>query len=350
MFKRYMFLSFSQLFFPFFLVLLFIASVVLIISIAGKTYVVKMSFLDLFALFAYSLPGSVFFIISITFFASLTLGIARLSYEYEMMVFFALGIKPVDILKTFLPITILAILILLVFSLVLVPLSNSASKNFVAKKRADIDVNLKAGELGQKLGDWLVYVDEVKERKYKNLILYSQDKNSESFVVAQDGRTRNQNGLFELLLERGDVYFAQDNEIRKIIYDHMNVRQILGEPQLSGYDLLSYWQEAFEYTITSLPRKEIPSGVRSKERKISQAILVSVFPLVSLFLALSFGIANPRFKSNMSYFYVIGATALYFVMVYIAAEHFPFLGVVCIPTIWFLLSYLLYVRAIKRYY
>ncbi|HIV49140.1 LptF/LptG family permease [uncultured Helicobacter sp.] len=350
MFKRYMFLSFSQLFFPFFLVLLFIASVVLIISIAGKTYVVKMSFFDLFALFAYSLPGSMFFIISITFFASLTLGIARLSYEYEMMVFFALGIKPVDILKTFLPITILATCILLVFSLVLVPLSNSASKNFIAQKRADIDVNLRAGELGQKLGEWLVYVDEVKDRKYKNLILYSQDTDSESFVVAQDGRTRNQNGLFELLLERGDVYFAQDDEIRKIVYDHMNVRQILGEPQLSGYDLLSYWQEAFTYIITSLPRKEIPLSVRSKERKISQAILVSVFPIVSLFLVLSFGIANPRFKSNMSYFYVIGATALYFVMVYVAAENFPFLGILFIPTIWLLCSYLLYAKSIKRYY
>lgn len=350
MFKRYMFLSFSQLFFPFFLVLLFIASVVLIISIAGKTYVVKMNFFDLFALFMYSLPGSVFFIISITFFASLTLGIARLSYEYEMMVFFALGIKPMDILRTFLPITILATLILLVFSLVLVPLSNSASKNFIAQKRADIDVNLRAGELGQKLGEWLVYVDEVKDRKYKNLILYSQDKDSENFVVAQDGKTRNQSGIFELLLEHGDVYFAQDDEIRKIIYDQMSVRQILGEPQLSGYDLLSYWQEAFTYMITSAPRKEIPLSVRSKERKISQAILVSVFPLVSLFLALSFGIANPRFTSNMSYFYVIGATALYFVMVHIASEHFPFLGIVCIPIVWVLSSYLLYARTIKCYY
>ena len=87
-----------------------------------------------------------------------------------------------------------------------------------------------------------------------------------------------------------------------------------------------------------------------EERKISQAILVSIFPLVSLFLALSFGIANPRFKSNMSYFYVIGATTLYFVMVHIASEHFPFLGVVCIPMLWLLLSYWLYAKTIKRYY
>ncbi len=339
MFKRYLFLSFSQLFFPFFLVLLFIASVVLLISIAAKTYVVKMGFLDLFALFSYSLPGSVFFIIPITFFASLVLGISRLAYDYELMVFFALGVKPTAILKAFFSIILLATAILLVFSLVMVPLSTSASKNFIAQKRADIDVNLKAGELGQKLGDWLVYVDEAKNRQYKNLILYSQEqKDSESFIVAESGRTQNANGLFELLLEKGDAYFAHEKEIRKIHYQEMNVRQVVGEPQLSGYDLFHYWQEAFG------------GKSKSKERKFSQAILVSFFPLASIFFILVFGVANPRFKSNMSYFYVIGAVAAYFIMVYVASENFPFLGILCIPTLWFVAGYVLYYKTIKRYY
>ncbi|MCI7484817.1 MAG: LptF/LptG family permease [Helicobacter sp.] len=340
MFKRYLFLSFSQLFFPFFIVLLFIASVVLLINIAARTYIVKMDFLDLFALFCYSLPGSVFFIIPITFFASLVLGVAKLSYDYELMVFFALGVKPSDILKAFLPIILLATAILLVFSLIMVPLSTSASKNFVAQKRADIDVNLKAGELGQKLGDWLIYVDEAKDRHYKNLILYSQDSvlDSQSFIVAQEGVTRNSDGLFELLLSGGDAYFTEENEIRKISYKQMNVRQIIGEPQLSGYDLIDYWKDALNHNS------------KSQERKFSQAILVSFFPLASIFLILVFGVANPRFQSNMSYFYVIGSVALYFVMVHISSENFPFLGITCIPTLWFIGSYLLYRRTIKLYF
>lgn len=65
MLKRYLFMSFAQVFFPFFVVLLFIASVVLLIDIAGRTYVVKMSFLDLGTLFLYLIPSSLFFIIQI---------------------------------------------------------------------------------------------------------------------------------------------------------------------------------------------------------------------------------------------------------------------------------------------
>lgn len=73
MLKKYLFSSFAQIFFPFFLVLFFIASVVLLIDIAGRTYVVKMSFLDLGTLFMYLIPSSLFFIIPITFLLHLCL-------------------------------------------------------------------------------------------------------------------------------------------------------------------------------------------------------------------------------------------------------------------------------------
>lgn len=343
MFKRYLFLSFSQLFFPFLLVLLFISSVVLLISIAGRTYIVKMDFLDLFTLFSYAMPSSISFIIPIAFFASLVLGISRLAYDYELMVFFSLGVKPIAILKAFMPIILLVTVILFVFSLVVVPLSSSASINFVSKKRADVDVNLRAGELGQKIGDWLVYVDNADKRKYENLILYSQggiDKRdgADSFVVAKRGGTKNENGIFELALENGEVYFANEEEIRKIAYELMNIYQVIAEPQLNAYQLIDYWKEAFD------------GSSKSKKRKFTQSVLLSLFPLSSVFLILVFGVANPRFKSNMSYFYVIGASVLYFVLLYISAENFPFIGIVCIPSAWFIFSYLLYRKTIKPYY
>lgn len=343
MFKRYLFLSFSQLFFPFLLVLLFIASVVLLISIAGRTYVVKMDFLDLFALFSYSMPSSISFIIPIAFFASLVLGISRLAYDYELMVFFSLDVKPVAILKAFMPIILLVTVILFIFSLIVVPLSSSASINFVSKKRADVDVNLRAGELGQKIGNWLVYVDSADKRKYENLILYSQggfdERDSmESFIVAKKGSTKNQDGIFELMLENGEAYFASEEEIRKIAYGLMNIYQVISEPQLSAYQLVDYWKGAFD------------NSSKSKKRKFAQSVLLSLFPLSSVFLILVFGIANPRFQSNMSYFYVIGASMVYFVLLYISAENFPFIGIACIPSIWFALSYWLYCKRIKPYY
>ncbi|TLD96831.1 LptF/LptG family permease [Helicobacter jaachi] len=339
MLKRYLFMSFAQVFFPFFLVLLFIASVVLLIDIAGRTYVVKMSFIDLGTLFMYLIPGSLFFIIPITFFAALVLAISRLAYDYELMVCFSLGAKPLDIVKFFLPITLLATIILFVFSLIMLPLANSASKNFVAQKKADIDVNIKPGEFGQKLGDWLVYVDSAHKRIYQNLVLFSENGfEGDTFIVAESGKTNNNQGLFELNLAQGSSYFAKPEEIKRVDYETMSVRQNVGEPQLRGYDLFEYWSEAFS------------ANSHQKLRKLAQAVIVSLFPIASIFLVPLFGIANPRFHSNMSYFYVIASVGLYFVLMHIASEHFALLGIVIIPLAWLLASFLLYKKFIAKFY
>lgn len=339
MLKRYLFNSFAQVFFPFFLVLLFIASVVLLINIAGRTYVVKMSFVDLGMLFLYLIPSSLFFIIPITFFAALILGVSRLAYEYELMVCFSLGAKPIDIVKFFLPITLVVTAILLVFSLVMLPLANSASKNFVAQKRADIDVNIKPGEFGQKLGDWLVYVDSIQDRMYKKLILFSENGlEGDTFIVAESGETSNNQGLFELDLSDGSAYFAKSDEIKRVDYKKMNVRQNVSEPQMGGYDLLEYLSDAFNSTS------------KQKPRKFAQAIMVSLFPFVSLFLVPLFGIANPRFRSNVAYFYVIASVALYFVMMNIASDHFPLTGMILIPILWFAVSFGMYKKMIAKFY
>lgn len=332
-------MSFAQNFFPFFFVLFFIASVVLLIDIASRTYVVKMSFVDLGILFLYLVPNSLFFIIPITFFAALVLGISRLAYEYELMVCFSLGAKPMDIVRFFLPITILVVCVLLAFSLIMLPLANSASKNFVAKKRADIDINIKPGEFGQKLGDWLVYVDSAHNREYKNLILFSENGlEGDTFIYASSGKTGNNQGLFELNLDGGSAYFASPEELKRVDYGQMSVRQNVGEPQMNGYDLYEYWKDAFN------------SDTRQKPRKLAQSVLVSLFPLVSIFLVPLFGIANPRFRSNMSYFYVIGVVALYFVLMNLASEHFPLTGIVVIPLVWFSVSVWLYKKFIAKFY
>lgn len=339
MLKRYLFMSFAQIFFPFFLVLFFIASVVLLIDIAGRTYVVKMSFLDLGTLFLYLIPGSLFFIIPITFFAALVLSISRLAYEYELMVCFSLGSKPSDIIGFFLPITLLATAILFVFSLIMLPLANSASKNFMAQKRADIDVNIKPGEFGQKLGDWLVYVDDVQNRTYQNLILFSENGfEGDTFIIAQTGKTNNNQGLFELNLTQGSAYFAQPEEIKRVDYEQMSVRQNVGEAQLRGYDLFEYWHDAFD------------SQTHQKSRKLAQAVLVSLFPLASLFFVPLFGIANPRFSANRSYFYVIASVGVYFICMHIISEHFPLVGMVCMPFLWFALGFGLYKKFIVKFY
>ncbi|MGL2681102.1 LptF/LptG family permease, partial [Helicobacter pylori] len=71
--------------------------------------------------------------------------------------------------------------------------------------------------------------------------------------------------------------------------------------------------------------------------------------LASVFLIPLFGIANPRFKTNWSYFYVLGAVGVYFLMVHVISTDL-FLMTFFFPFIWAFGSYLLFRKFIlKRY-
>lgn len=338
MVKKYIFLAISQIFFPFFLVLFFISSVVLLIGIAGVTLVVKMGAMDLALLFLYSLPGTIFFIIPITFFAACVLGLSRLCYDYELLVFFSLGISPKKILNFFVPISLLVSIVLLMFSLAMIPLSKSAYSDFIAEKRSKVDINIRSGEFGQKLGDWLVYVNEVNHNHYGQLVLFSSNELSqEGFIVANSGEVKNDNGIFEMILYHGDAYFAKDNEIKKINFEEMKLKNETPTPKLNSYDLISYWKKAFENNP-------------AQARRLAQAIMTSVFPIVSVFLIPLFGIANPRFHKNLSYVYILFGVGIYFLIMHIASQNIPFLGTILLPTLWLITSYYLYRRFISRVY
>lgn len=337
--RNYLFLAFAKLFFIFFIVLFFISSIVVLIGIAGVTFVIKISFSDLAHLYLYMLPNSIFFILPITFFATSVIALSRLSYDYELLVFFSLGISPNSIVKTFFPISILVSITLLVFSLAIVPLTNSAYRNFIAQKQSSIDVNIKGGEFGQKLGEWLIYVGDSNAREFSDIILFSnKGLDLESFIMAERGQTSNINNYFELSLDSGVAYFAESFNIREILFKNMIVRNKIGEPILRSYDLMEYWSEAFGEKPTR------------RTRIFSQSILISLFPLFSIFLLPLFGVANPRFSKNFSYLYVIIAVVLFYTLTHLVMDYLPIFGIPLLLGIWLVGSYLLYKKFILKFY
>ncbi len=339
MYKKYFLWTFAQIFFPFFIVLFFVSSVILLITIAGSSYAVKLSFADMLYLFTYSLPNTIFFIIPVVFFASCVLTISRLSFDYEMLVFFSLGIKPFDVIKAFLASTCIVCITSLVFSLGAVPVSKRAFDNFIEHKKIDIDVNLKAGEFGQKIGDWLVYVQSSQDQIYKNLVLFSIGKKMlENFISAKQGQINNHSGVFELALTEGQSYIAQNNEFKKILFQEAKIRTQVGEAPLSGYDLVEYWRDAFN------------GNSHSKQRKFVKAILISLFPILSIFLIPLIGIANPRYHKNLASLYIIASVVLYFIFVQILTDSSPFFALCIIPLLWFLGGFGLYFYKIKPIY
>lgn len=338
MMKRYLFYSVSQIFLPFFVVLFFIASVVLLISLATVTQFVKLNIWDLGQIFLYSIPNAIFFIIPITFFCACVLGLSKLSFDYELLVFFSLGVSPRKILGAFVGLSVMASVVLLFFSLALIPLSKSAYSNFMAQKRAEVNINIKAGEFGQKLGDWLVYVDRAQNRHYEGLVLFSSNLDSqEAFIIADEGEITNEDGIFTLLLRNGSAYFADAKEVQRADFAQMRVNTKVDEVNLSSYDLWEYWKSAFE-------------GNHTQARRLAQALITSLFPVASVFLILLFGVANPRFHKNLSYVYLLVSVGGYFIAMHIFSQNAPFVGIIGLPIAWFAASYLLYRKFITKMY
>ncbi|CAM2975244.1 LptF/LptG family permease [Helicobacter burdigaliensis] len=339
--KNYLFLSFAQIFFPIFLVLFFIASVVIFIRIAGVTFVVKISFLELLSLYLYTLPTMIFFVIPLSFFVACAISLSRLSFDYELPVLFALGMSPLKIIKIFLPIALLVSFTLFMVSLVLTPLSDVAYRQFLEQKKSSIHLNLSPNEFGQKLGDWLVYTQNMNEDKnsYENIVLLSFAENG-GFILAKEAHMANQNGIMEVFLKNGKIYRQNQNELEKIDFEKLTLRNSLISDFSDNLGVFNYWKRAF----LDNPKKD------KIRQNLSLYVIVSLFPLASLFYFPLIGIKNPRYDKNYTILQTMLAVGGFYGITYLATSYLPLVGMILVPLLWFSLGYFAYCRLIRKYY
>ena len=344
--KNFLFQSFAQIFFPIFLVLFFIASVVIFIRVASVTFVVKISFLELLSLYFYTLPTMIFFVIPLSFFIACVLGLSRLSFDYELPVLFALGMNPQVIIKIFLPIALLASFSLLILSLVLTPLSDVAYRQFLEERKNSININLQAGEFGQKLDKWLVYVQKGKEdtNVYENIVLLSlakeNNKENQGLIFAKEAKIVNSNGTMEVILENGKVYRKLDEYFERIGFEQLILRNAIQAFEGAKLGLIEYWQQAF------YPNKR----QEKTKRNLSMSILLSLFPLMSLFYYPFLGIKNPLYQKNYTILQAMAVVGLFYALMYLCASYIPLFGLVLLPLVWIVVGYWLYWCYIRRFY
>ena len=77
--KQYLFSQLAITFFPIFLGLFFITSVVFVVKIASLTSIITIDFFELFTLFAYVVPQILFYTMPVSFFLSLVITLAKLA-------------------------------------------------------------------------------------------------------------------------------------------------------------------------------------------------------------------------------------------------------------------------------
>jgi len=335
--KKYILQNYSETFFPIFLTLYTITSIVFLVKIASLTSIIQINFLELLELYAYAVPKILFYTLPISVFISLVLTLSKLSSEYELIVITSFGLNPIKILKLVLPTILLSSVLLLLLSLVLMPKVEYMKDAFMQNKKAEAQFNIKASEYGQAFGKWLIYVSEEKKGKYKDIVLFQQSKEKDTFIIAKKANMKNDGSTLSLNLKTGKVLDIEENinqvDFKKmIIYNKLKSSKNINTIE----DLITYWKDI--------------AIKKSKESEFSFAILSSIFPLLSVLLIIYLGYYNPRYEKNYSTLLAIMASTVFLILAHRLSKEIGIITLAIIPTFWIIISLFIYKFKVQSHY
>ena len=335
--NHYLYSQLAITFFPIFLGLFFITSIVFLVKIASLTSIITIDFFELFRLFAYVVPQILFYTMPISFFISLVITLAKLASEYELTVITSFGLNPVNILKIFFPLTLLLSALLLVVSVGLIPKTKFLTKQFLETKKKEANFNIKASEFGQKFGDWLIYINDKDGKDYSDVKLFKTEEKKDQFIISKTAVLDNDKGNLSFKLVDGKAFIIDEKELNQIDYESMYINDSIADSKIGVFtDTYTYWKQNIEKNV------DIDD--------LTFFILTSIFPLISLFLVITFGYFNPRYEKNRAIFFSLIAVVLYYVLIKIIGDKILLHALYIIPSIWIIGTYILYSQTIKKEY
>jgi lipopolysaccharide export system permease protein len=335
--KKYLFKHLALSFFPIFMTLFFITSIVYLVKIASLTSVIKIDFFELMQLYSYTVSNILFLTLPISYFAASIIALSKLSNEYELIILTSFGLKPFKILKILLPTSILLSLTLLILSLGLIPKSDHLNSKFIAHKQTQAQFNIKASQYGQSFGSWVIFMDDKQKNIYKNIKLFQTKNNKDQFIIANSAIVDDKKNLSLKLIE-GKTLIIDPNELNQIDFKSMYIFNTT-----SKYAYLPF-TNSYIYWKTYLPKFD------KFKAKFSYYILISIFPLISLFLVLTLSYYNPRYEKNRSTLFVIVSIVIYYVVSFSLSKALLYYSLIAIPIIWIALTYLFYYKRLKPLY
>ncbi len=290
--------SFLTIFLPFFIII----SLVFFVKISALTSKIQINFAELILLYSYSIPEIIFYTIPLSFVAALANVLINLSQSNELIALYALGLKSKKILSSLLLLSLLFSLLLATISFLAMPLSKQFYKAFKEEKRNEAKLNIVPGELGQKFGDYYMYVKEKTDDTFHDIVIYNRtNKADEQFFSSQMGQINHNENVTSLLLHKGYGYTYTKTKLQQAEYETM---EIFDRSQSKGFQfksIISYWSEGEESSKKIMHR-------------ILFYIFISLIPLLSVYLVASFTMINPRYQQNHS-FLVIFITTLFFYII-----------------------------------
>ncbi len=331
--RKYIISNLSILFLSIFLPLFAIASVIFLIKLATYTAVIQLSLWEMSKLYFFVLPEILFYTLPITFFIAAVLSIFKLSTDNEIVVLFSLGIRPNFIIKTlFRPALLLSILLSFNF-FILFPHATVLSSNFISYKKSQAKFNLSASEFGHSFGNWLLYVGTNNpDGTYADVFLFNKDKKEEILISAKKAEIINDSGILRLKLSDGEGYSYSKEKFSQINFEIMHINDTMITDLTKYRTPLEYWK--------SEDRKE------SKTHMFITDTLLSIFPIISLFLVASIGVVHVRHQKGRVYLYLFLGVLAYYGATLGLQGILAFYTIPVVAITWLIVTYIIYRKKI----
>jgi len=335
--KTYLSINFTKSFLTIFVPFFFIISLIYLVKISLLTAKIQITFSELIQLFSYYIPAIIFYALPISFIASVATVLLRLSSDNELIALFSLGYSVNRLIYPLLAIAGLFSILLFIISFGAMPQSKQLYASFKHVKTEEMAFNIIPEELGQKFGRHYIYIEDQEKDLYKNMVIFSQDKNNSSQIFsASKGDIKKNDGVFSLTLLNGKGYTFTPDTIQQIDYEKLRVFDTLSRSRYQFEEIGTYWKKSFSDD--------------QRKRRLLFFLFVSLIPPLSLYIIASFTIINPRYQKNRSFVIIGLTTALFYTIASILNK---------VGTIWLTLSmiilciligYWLFHRTISRYF
>ncbi len=327
--QKYLRSSLSVLFLSLFIPLFTIASIVFLIKLATYTAVIQLSVLEMAKLYLFILPELLFYTFPISFFIATTLTLFKLSNDNEIVVLFALGVKPRLILKTFFTPALFLSIILAFNFFWLFPHAKVLSKNFISYKTSEAKFNLSASEFGHSFGEWLLYIGKSNvDGTYADIILFNKKKEEEILIDAKKAEIINDSGILRLKLTNGEGYSYSKEKFTQINFETMYINDTMKTNLKTYKSAIDYWAD------------------KSKHKKFIMNVLLSLFPLISLFLVASIGIVHVRHQKGKVYLYLFLGIIIYDALAITLQGMLSFYTIPVLIVSWLITTYIIYKKTI----
>ncbi len=286
------------IFLPFFSIL----SIVYIIRISILSQTISLDAGEFLTLFWFFLPDILFYTLPLSFIAALTVTLTKLSEDNELIALFSFGMTPARLLRIFAFPALLFTLLMLILSLYTIPQSTAAYKHFKYKKTAEARLNIAPNRLGQKFGDYIVFLGNKQGDQYRDVVLFATDNKEKRVLISADtAKIEHNNSQFSLTLHQGTGDTFLSDSIASMQYAQLHV--------------YNYAAHTADTAWLNRGWRDIATNKNDMALFIYN-IFLSLSPLLVLGMVIAFSVINPRYQKSHTYLISFGMI----MAIYVAAS------------------------------